>query len=107
MADKIKVTCAKCGEEFDLDSKWEGFAKKYPDRVTCPHCKDGSKSATKAAANTTKKEYSKTSPTKSPVTAELFVKAYDELTAAFADRLDEVKDYLGGWVSTIVINRSK
>lgn len=106
MTDKIKVTCAKCGKEFDLDAKWEGFAKKYPDRVTCPDCKDGSKSVAKASSNT-KKEYTKSSSSKEPVTAELFVKAYDELTAAFADRLDDVKDYLGGWVSTIVINRSR
>ena len=40
-------------------------------------------------------------------TKEMFRKAYDELKAEFADELDSVKEYLGGWTSTLVINRSK
>lgn len=103
----IKVTCSKCGKDFDLDEKWKGFAEKYPDRVTCKDCKSPSTKKTETSS-TSKPAYTKSaSSTKAPVSAEMFVKAYDELVAAFADRKDEVKEYLGGWASTIVINRSR
>ena len=46
-------------------------------------------------------------PAKKPIDATMFRKAYDELRAEFADELDSVKEYLGGWTSTLVINRSK
>ena len=46
-------------------------------------------------------------PAKKPIDATMFRKAYDELKAEFADELDSVKEYLGGWTSTLVINRSK
>ena len=111
----IKVTCAKCGKEFVLDEKWKGFANKYPERLTCSNCKDGAKkdvataykSTAKPASYETKASAYKKSPTSSEVNAEMFRRAYDELTAEFSDVLPEVKEYLGGWTSTIVINRSK
>lgn len=103
MTDTIKVKCGKCGKEFDLDSKWKGFAEKYPERVTCKDCKSP---APKRPESHAIKSSSK-APVKEPVSAEMFVKAYDELIAAFEGRVDEVKDFLGGWASTIVINRSK
>lgn len=105
MTDKIQVKCAKCGNDFDLDAKWEGFAKKYPDRVTCPSCKNGGGAGSHPTSKATSSKSS--APAKQPVSAEMFVKAYDELTAAFEGRVDEVKEYLGGWASTIVINRSR
>lgn len=111
----IKVTCAKCGEEFALDEKWKGFADKYPERLTCSSCKDRSKrdvataykSTAKPASYEAKANAYKQSSAPSGVNAEMFRKAYDELTAEFSDILPEVKEYLGGWTSTIVINRSK
>lgn len=112
----IKVTCAKCGREFALDEKWKGFAEKYPERLTCTNCKDGAKKNVATAYKTTAKPasyeakanaYKKDSTTTSEVNAEMFRKAYDELTAEFSDILSDVKEYLGGWTSTIVINRSK
>lgn len=101
----IKVTCAKCNKEFDLDEKWKGFAEKYPERVTCKECKDGG-STTKKTSSTTKSSggYSKQ---KAEVTAKMFKQAYDEVCAEFADVLADVQPYIGGWVSTIVINRSR
>lgn len=102
----IKVTCAKCGKEFDLDEKWKGFAEKYPDRVTCKECKDGGSSAPKKSSSTQSKSggYSKQ---KTEITAKMFKQAYDELVAEFKDVLPDVVEYLGGWTSTLVINRSK
>lgn len=114
----IKVTCAKCGKEFDLDDKWKGFAEKFPERLTCMDCKDGAKKNVSTAYKNTEKPasyaskantYKKASstPSSSGVNASDFRKAYDELTAEFSDVLDDVKEYLGGWTSTIVINRSR
>ena len=108
---KITVQCSKCKENFELDEKWKAFAEKYPERVTCPSCKNGAtKSASTAYKNTTRSTISSTSKSafgKEPVSAALFRKAYDELVAEFSDVLPDVKEYLGGWTSTIVINRSK
>ena len=86
------------------------FAEKYPERVTCQSCKNGgTKSAATAYKNTEKSSSSKTKAAsgKEPVSAAMFRKAYDELVAEFSDVLPDVKEYLGGWTSTIVINRSK
>ena len=111
----IEVTCAKCGKEFALDEKWKGFADKYPERLTCSNCKDGAKkdvataykSTAKPASYKAKANVHKQSSALSGANAEMFRKAYDELTAEFSDILPEVKEYLGGWTSTIVINRSR
>lgn len=107
---KITVQCSKCKENFELDDKWKSFAEKYPERVTCQSCKNGgTKSAATAYKNTDKTTTSKTKAAsgKEPVSAAMFRKAYDELVAEFSDVLPDVKEYLGGWTSTIVINRSK
>lgn len=107
---KITVQCSKCHETFELDDKWKSFAEKYPDRVTCQSCKNGgTKSATTAYKNTAKTTTStgKAASGKEPVSAAMFRKAYDELIAEFSDVLPDVKEYLGGWTSTIVINRSR
>ena len=109
---KITVQCSKCKENFELDEKWKAFAEKYPERVTCPSCKNGvNKSASTAYKNTSKVTTSSSANkpvnSKEPVSAALFRKAYDELVAEFSDVLPDVKEYLGGWTSTIVINRSK
>ena len=109
---KITVQCSKCKKNFELDEKWKAFAEKYPERVTCPSCKNGAtKSASTAYKNTTKSttssSTSKSAFGKESVSAALFRKAYDELVAEFSDVLPDVKEYLGGWTSTIVINRSR
>ena len=113
----IKVHCAKCGCEFDLDDKWKGFAEKFPERLTCMSCKNEAKENVSTAYKNTEKPASYTKKANSykssnlsssnEVDAAMFRKAYDELTAEFSDVLDDVKEYLGGWTSTIVINRSR
>ena len=108
---KITVQCSKCKENFELDEKWKTFAEKYPERVTCPSCKnEATKSASVAYQNTstaTTTSTGKSTGVKRPVTADMIRKAYDSLIAEFSDVLPDVKEYLGGWTSTMVINRSK
>lgn len=102
----VPAHCTVCGKDFEMDDKYKTFVEKYPERVKCPDCMKGTpKPSAAKATSTAKSSYSKS--TKSEVNAEMFVKAYDELAAAFGDRIDEVKEYLGGWTSTIVINRSR
>ena len=93
--------CTQCGKEFEARGDWQ---------KVCIDCyKAGASSKPKASASKVTAGSGKSASTtgKKNVSAELFVQAYDELIAAFEGRVDEVKDYLGGWVSTIVINRSK
>lgn len=112
---KITVQCYKCKKNFELDEKWKGFAKKYPERITCPECKSGAKkdvatayknTPKKTTPNSYKKAASSTSTDKK-VNAEMFREAYEEIKEQFEDVLPEVKDFIGGWVSTIVINRMR
>lgn len=110
----IKTKCAKCGKEVTLDDKWKSFAEKFPERVTCMDCKDGAKKSvatayknTEKPANPYKKSTTQSNGDVKKVSAEMFRKAYDEITAEFSDVLDDVKDYIGGWTSTMVINRLK
>lgn len=107
MTEKFK--CAECGKEVEFDGGLAVWASKNPDKVRCEECHN-KKFAKKGGTTTgTKKEFkpeAKT-PIKKPIDATMFRKAYDELKAEFADDLDSVKEYLGGWTSTLVINRSK
>lgn len=103
---KIKTHCAKCGKEFELDDKWRAFAEKFPERVTCVECKNGAKKDVTTAYKNAKAKTATTGE-KVGVNAQTFRKAYDELVAEFSDIIPEVKDYLGGWASTIVINNSR
>lgn len=115
----IKATCSVCGKQFDMPDKWQVFVEKYPERVKCNDCKNGkvvkkeeiSKEAPKSQYE---KKYARSegfkkgsSTGKKEVTAQLFREAYNELIEEFSDIKKDVEPYLGGWVSTIVINRSK
>lgn len=107
MTEKFK--CAECGKEVEFDGGLAVWAAKNPDKVRCEECHN-KKFAKKTGATATKKEFKPkegSAPTKKPIEASMFRKAYDELRAEFADELDSVKEYLGGWTSTLVINRSK
>lgn len=109
----VKAHCTVCNKDFEMDDKWKTFVEKYPDRVKCPDCMKGgaSKSSKTSSSSSSKVSSVKASQSqkegKQPVNAEMFKRAYDELLAEFADIKDDVAPYLGGWVSTIVINRSK
>lgn len=114
MADTTeKFTCIDCGKEVEYEGGLAGWAKKNPDKVRCKECFDKHKSgyAKKGTSSTAKAPAKKAEGgctcQKKPIDAKMFKQAFDELRAEFADDLDSVKDYLGGWTSTLVINRSK
>lgn len=107
MTEKFK--CAECGKEVEFDGGLAVWASKNPNKVRCEECHN--KKFAKKGETTTgaKKEFKPKAeaPVKKPIDAAMFRKAYDELRAEFTDELENVKDYLGGWTSTLVINRSK
>lgn len=112
MADnKEKFTCIDCGKEVEYEGGLAMWAKKNPDKVRCADCfdkyKNGAAKKAPAAKKSTGKTESGYSSQKKPIDAKMFKQAFDELRAEFADDLDAVKEYLGGWTSTLVINRSK
>lgn len=114
MADTTeKFTCIDCGKEVEYEGGLAGWAKKNPDKVRCKECFDKHKSgyAKKGTTSTTAKKTPAKADgctcQKKAIDAKMFKQAFDELRAEFADDLDSVKDYLGGWTSTLVINRSK
>lgn len=105
----IETKCAKCGAGVKLDDKWKAFAEKYPERVTCQKCKNaGGKSATKATkkAIEDKKEPSCTC-CDNPASATKFKEVYHQFKEVFGEEMAEVKDYIGGWVSTVIIQGTK
>lgn len=100
----IKATCSVCGAETELADSLKSFVEKFPERVKCKKCYaaggEDAKKATSAAKNTTK-----TSNTKKAIDAELLRKSYDEVKAAFADVIDEVHEFIGGWTTTIALSK--
>lgn len=103
MSEKITVKCSKCGKDYEVDEKLATWCEKNNKPLVCQDCfKSGGakKTPAKTATSTAKAP-------KADVGAAMFRKAYDELVAEFSDIKEEVAPYLGGWASTIVINRSR
>ena len=108
--EKETFKCIDCGKDVEYEGGLAGWAKKNPDKVRCKECFDKHKSGYAKKSPTTAKAPAQTktcSCFKKDISASMFKQAFDELRAEFADDLDSVKDYLGGWTSTLVINRSK
>lgn len=94
------ATCTICGKEFEAKGDWQKVC------IDCYKANPPEKSkAAKAKASSGTSSASKAS--KVIVEPALFRKVYDEMIAEFSDIKDDVKDYLGGWVSTVVIQRSR
>lgn len=109
--------CVKCGKEFSYDSpaleNW-ALTKAKPDQIKCPEC-FGNKS-TKATTKTTDTVQKKTfasanklattnnNSDNTEMSARLLKQKYDELCAVFGDDLADVKDYLGGWTTTLALS---
>lgn len=103
MSEKITVKCSKCGKDYEVDEKLASWCEKNNKPLVCQDCfkSGGTKKAPAKTATSTAKT------PKAEVEASMFRKAYDELVAEFSDIKEEVAPYLGGWASTIVINRSR
>mgnify|MGYP006872974743 CR=1 FL=1 len=104
--------CSVCGADVEFTGALANWAEKNPDKVKCAKChaaKAGGgarKEYTPKADNSSvKKGFA--SSAKPQLTAETLRKAYDEVTAAFADVLDDVKDYIGGWTTTVALSKTK
>lgn len=123
MTDEQKdmLTCAKCGKKFLFKSeglnRWAKNPNTDPKKVVCDECHSGKTSkTTNKTTTTTSSSFKKPSTgsgkadqtfSKSKMSAELLKKKYDELCAVFADDLDSVKDYLGGWTTTLALSEIK
>lgn len=104
----VHAHCSVCGKDFEMDEKYATFVEKFPDRVRCTDCyKAGGTNAKKATAAAANKTATKTASTKQPIDAELLRKSYDEVKAAFADVIDEVHEFIGGWTTTIALSKTK
>lgn len=104
----VKAHCSVCGKDFDMDDKYAGFVEKYPDRVKCTDCyKTGGADVKKATAKASGSSKAAASSTKQAITADVLRKSYDEVKAAFADVIDEVHDFIGGWTTTVALSKSK
>lgn len=102
----VKAHCHTCGKDFDMDDKYKTFVEKYPDRVKCPECYKAGGNDVKKATTTAKAGTSKVS-SKVAIDADLLRKSYDEVKAAFADVIDEVHDFIGGWTTTIALSKTR
>lgn len=102
----IKARCIKCGKEFEQDDKWKVLYERFPDKVVCEDCKKGNKATTSSETNK-----AVTTKVVGVTDNDLIEKAkqlkagYDALCQVF-DK-EEVKDYLGGWTSTLFIETNK
>lgn len=116
----FKAKCAKCGKEIELQDHLKDYIEKKPEAARCIDCYKAEAKEKQQQQQQTRQQFKSTATTKVPGATELPVeevppevfakklrKAYDCVTAEFSDVIDEVKDYIGGWTSTIVINQEK
>lgn len=107
MTDSGLHKCSVCGKEVELEGGLHIWATKNPDKFRCEECRAAGKFANgKGGAPATKKS-SSAGTAKKAIEAKMFRQAFDELMAEFKDDFDTVSPFMGGWVSTLVINRSK
>lgn len=86
--------CEKCGKEFEAKGEWQ---------KVCIDCYKAGATAKKATSTATKTTTSASTAMK----AEDFRKKYDEVVAAFSDILPDVQAYIGGWVTSLVLDSHK
>ena len=104
----IKAKCSVCGEETELADNLASFVEKYPDRVKCKKCyAAGGTDTKKATAKAKGSGKSAETSGKEQMSAELLRRSYDEVKAAFADVIDEVHDFIGGWTTSIALSKTK
>lgn len=86
--------CEKCGKEFEAKGEWQ---------KVCIDCYKAGATAKKATSTAIKTTTSASTAMK----AEDFRKKYDEVVAAFSDILPDVQAYIGGWVTSLVLDSHK
>lgn len=104
----MKAKCTVCGKEYEIQDGTPSakFVEEHPERAKCYDCfKAGG--ANKTEATKVAKGSGKSAETKgkNAITAEVLRQSYDEVVAAFADVIDDVKDYLGGWTTTVALSK--
>lgn len=122
MTEENMLTCAKCGKKFLFKSeglnRWAKKPNTDPKKIVCDECHSGKttknkknveveETARKNTAFTPKKPSYIVAEGKPKMSAELLKRKYDELCAVFGDNLEEVKDYLGGWTTTLALSETK
>ena len=96
----VKVNCSECGKEFEIDEKLKNWCENKNVPIRCSSCYSSTKATTKATTKVTTKVTSQINP-------EDFEEVYNKFCSVFADRLEEVHDYLGAWVTTVLLSRRK
>ena len=86
--------CEKCRKEVDAKGEWQKVC------IDCYKAGATAKKATSTAAKTT-------TSAGTAMKAEDFRKKYDEVVAAFSDILPDVQAYIGGWVTSLVLDSHK
>lgn len=102
----MKAKCTVCGKEYEIQDGTPSakFVEEHPERAKCYDCfKAGG--TDKAKATSTAKASKPSASKGGTITAEVLRQSYDEVTAAFADVIDDVKDYLGGWTTTVALSK--
>lgn len=101
----MKAKCTVCGKEYEIQDGTPSakFVEEHPERAKCYDCFKAGGSDKKEA--TKKAAAPKAAAAKAAITAEVLRQSYDEVIAAFADVLDDVKEYLGGWTTTIALSK--
>lgn len=104
----VEVTCSVCGKTMEVDEKLKAWADNKGVGLKCAECYKAAAGKSKVSA-TSSSGFSKASQTAATTlfTPEEFKKVFDEFRAVFADELEEVKPYLGGWVSSVLINKDQ
>ena len=86
--------CERCGKEFEARGEWQ---------KVCIDCYRAGATVKKATYTVPKTTTSASTAMK----AEDFRKKYDEVVAAFCDILPDVQAYIGGWVTSLVLDSHK
>ncbi len=113
--EQILHTCTKCGKQFTFGKpaldNWAARPENHS-KVVCNDCKFGKTSVTtnnktfkpSVTNGKTTSKVEVASSNSHEMSAELLRRKYDELCAVFADDLESVKDFLGGWTTTLALS---
>lgn len=103
----MKAICTVCHKEYEIQDGTPAakFVEEHPERAKCYDCFKAGGTDKAAATKTAKTSASKPAAAKAQITAEVLRQSYDEVVAAFADVIDDVKEYLGGWTTTVALSK--